>query len=165
MHHCLTMQHAYSLLSAIVSAHYDSLLVANQNATPALLSRISCMPAGASAALQVLLSWRWALRCQLRSRYAHHLCNMQHAYASRDLLSGVAAQRHVCLVRCDIVSDHHSSSAVTSASRCIWCAAGAARVALGPEVPVVFTNSDDTWAQLEAAAKQEVRRCFMNAGI
>ncbi|WIA39206.1 hypothetical protein OEZ86_005331 [Tetradesmus obliquus] len=32
---------------------------------------------------------------------------------------------------------------------------GAARVALGPEVPVVFSNSDDTWAQLEAAAKQE----------
>jgi leucyl aminopeptidase len=35
-------------------------------------------------------------------------------------------------------------------------AAGAARVALGPELPVVFSNCDDTWMQLEAASKQEV---------
>jgi len=36
-------------------------------------------------------------------------------------------------------------------------AAGAARVALGPELPAVFTNNDTTWAELEAAASAEVR--------
>lgn len=35
--------------------------------------------------------------------------------------------------------------------------AGAARVALGPELPAVFTNNDTTWAELEAAASAEVR--------
>eukprot|EP00775_Hariotina_reticulata_P004391 gene4391-4644_t len=32
---------------------------------------------------------------------------------------------------------------------------GAARVALGPELPAVFTNCDDTWRRLESAAQQE----------
>jgi hypothetical protein len=36
-------------------------------------------------------------------------------------------------------------------------AVGAARVALGPELPAVFSNNDDTWQQLEAAARAEVR--------
>ncbi len=34
---------------------------------------------------------------------------------------------------------------------------GAARVALGPNVPVVFSTCDDTWRALEAAAREEVR--------
>lgn len=40
---------------------------------------------------------------------------------------------------------------------------GAARVALGPELPAVFSNNDDTWAQLEAAAKAEVRAASINS--
>lgn len=32
---------------------------------------------------------------------------------------------------------------------------GAARVALGPDVPVVFSTCDDTWRALEAAAREE----------
>ena len=34
---------------------------------------------------------------------------------------------------------------------------GAARVALGPEVTAVFTNSDTAWEQLSAAASKTVR--------
>lgn len=39
--------------------------------------------------------------------------------------------------------------------RFVVCA-GAARVALGPELPAVFSSNDAAWQQLEAAANAEV---------
>lgn len=34
---------------------------------------------------------------------------------------------------------------------------GAARAALGADIPAVFSTDDEVWAKLEAASRQEVR--------